>query len=447
MNKMKSKSTQKKWIMSVAAVLICIAMLAGTTLAWFTDTDSATLNSIKAGNLDIELKHAVTTSSGTTYEDVDEETVLFTANNDGTTQILWEPGVLAYEVFQASNVGNLALQYKSILSVAGYNTMTDEDGTARSLADVLKVAVYEGTYSSSVDIDTLTFYDFDEITSASATGVLLSSSEAASASSSEDGSSSYSDADTFSLIIYWEPSGLDNYYNLNNDNTNSDGSAFSDGQEYLWISLGITLTATQYDYEYDSFTDQYDANATYAPVASVATLSTTDTITVWNSNFSSTTTPTAAALFSFSATEDSSEAASSEYASWNADFVVSFDNAVSSVTLVGKYDGWNNSYDDYYVPITLSSVEANSSTRLLKDKLTSVLGSSFSGYITYSELCTYVETFYCGVLDDYSVSSNTVMTVSLVLYETDSSSGSSTETGNSVTIATYTYTLTAGTEE
>ena len=48
-----SKSTKRALIYSTLALLMCVAMLIGTTFAWFTDTASTGVNKIQAGNLDI----------------------------------------------------------------------------------------------------------------------------------------------------------------------------------------------------------------------------------------------------------------------------------------------------------------------------------------------------------------------------------------------------------
>ena len=52
----KRTSLKRTLLLSVMAMLICAAMLAGTTFAWFTDSASTGVNKIAAGNLDIELE-------------------------------------------------------------------------------------------------------------------------------------------------------------------------------------------------------------------------------------------------------------------------------------------------------------------------------------------------------------------------------------------------------
>ena len=53
-----SKSTKRALISSALAILMCVAMLIGTTFAWFTDTASTAVNKIQAGNLDVKLEYA-----------------------------------------------------------------------------------------------------------------------------------------------------------------------------------------------------------------------------------------------------------------------------------------------------------------------------------------------------------------------------------------------------
>ena len=53
-----SKSTKRALISSALAILMCVAMLIGTTFAWFTDTASTGVNKIQAGNLDVKLMYS-----------------------------------------------------------------------------------------------------------------------------------------------------------------------------------------------------------------------------------------------------------------------------------------------------------------------------------------------------------------------------------------------------
>ena len=53
------KTTRRALFMSVISLMLCCAMLVGTTFAWFTDEVTSVNNIIKAGNLDVELYYQV----------------------------------------------------------------------------------------------------------------------------------------------------------------------------------------------------------------------------------------------------------------------------------------------------------------------------------------------------------------------------------------------------
>ena len=106
-----SKSTKRALLTSALAILMCVAMLIGTTFAWFTDTASTAVNKIQSGNLDVALEMS---TDGTTWESAEGKTLTFkTADNRAANRILWEPGC-TYELPQLRvvNKGNLALKYK-----------------------------------------------------------------------------------------------------------------------------------------------------------------------------------------------------------------------------------------------------------------------------------------------------------------------------------------------
>ena len=52
---MKKSTTKISLVASIAALVLCCAMLIGTTFAWFTDTASTAVNKIQAGTLDVQL--------------------------------------------------------------------------------------------------------------------------------------------------------------------------------------------------------------------------------------------------------------------------------------------------------------------------------------------------------------------------------------------------------
>ena len=104
-----SKSTKRALVSSALAILMCVAMLIGTTFAWFTDTASTGVNKIQAGNLDVALEM----QENGNWVSAEGKTLQFKTADNRTTDILWEPGC-RYELpaLRVVNKGNLALKYK-----------------------------------------------------------------------------------------------------------------------------------------------------------------------------------------------------------------------------------------------------------------------------------------------------------------------------------------------
>ena len=112
----KSKNTKRALWASILSMLVCAAMLVGSTFAWFSDSVTSGKNKIVAGNLDVELEYS---TDGTTWNKVDADTNLFKSADE----TLWEPGHTEYVYLRVSNVGSLALKYQFAVNVYG-----DEDG-------------------------------------------------------------------------------------------------------------------------------------------------------------------------------------------------------------------------------------------------------------------------------------------------------------------------------
>ena len=107
-----SKSTKRALVSSALAILMCVAMLIGTTFAWFTDTASTAVNKIQAGNLKVDLEMQKPDGS---WVSAKGQTLEFkkATNAPADEKVLWEPGC-TYELPQLRvvNKGNLALKYK-----------------------------------------------------------------------------------------------------------------------------------------------------------------------------------------------------------------------------------------------------------------------------------------------------------------------------------------------
>ena len=116
-----SKSTKRALISSVLAMLLCAAMLIGATFAWFTDTASTAVNKIQAGNLDVDIVDMQGNS-------LDGKTLTWQKPNDAANEdVLWEPGCTYYLTpFHIQNKGNLALKFKVLINgVSGDNKLLE----------------------------------------------------------------------------------------------------------------------------------------------------------------------------------------------------------------------------------------------------------------------------------------------------------------------------------
>ena len=117
---MKLKSKKSALLMSFTSLLLCFAMLAGSTFAWFTDTATTGVNKIVAGNLKVDIVDA----DGRTSLTGEGRKLLWTqkvvSGSDGELKAvetegrpLWEPGVnFLTQGFKIANKGNLALKWK-----------------------------------------------------------------------------------------------------------------------------------------------------------------------------------------------------------------------------------------------------------------------------------------------------------------------------------------------
>ena len=240
------RATKRALLTSVTALVMCVVMLAGTTFAWFTDTASTGVNKIQAGNLDIELayKNAETVknpSTDTKFEPVTKETNVFM---EGAP---WEPGHVEYVVLKISNAGTLALKYKLGINIANETGSTNVFNKSFKLSDYIEFAVIDGD-RSDLGRD-------DLVAAATAAGnhvlnVGYTNEDhlLAGATGSEK---------TVTLVV-WMPKSVGNEANYK----------VAEGITAPSIDLGISVAATQYTYEKDSFDEKYDKDAAYPVVVS-----------------------------------------------------------------------------------------------------------------------------------------------------------------------------------
>ncbi len=219
---MKNFSSKKALFLSVISMVICVSMLIGSTFAWFTDSATANVNTIQAGNLDVELvgKDGKTLTEALKW--------VKSAEAPEGEKVLWEPGCkYNLEPFAIKNSGNLALKYKVVISgLTG-------DATLLEAID----------FTVSVDGDALVAKDGE--------------STATTAASLNNFEGTLEAGKTTGLI------------------TITGKMKETAGNKYKGLSLeniSITVYASQLNYESDSTGKDYDKDATYYPVLDAAGL-------------------------------------------------------------------------------------------------------------------------------------------------------------------------------
>ena len=223
------KSVKRALLLSVLATFMCVAMLIGTTFAWFTDTASTGVNKIQAGNLDVELEYSYDMN---TWETATSRTKLFDDNT------LWEPGVTEVVYLRVKNNGTLALKYTiGLNSNVGFANGINKAGETYNIGDYLKMgtaAVSEKLASrdaawAAVEATADTMSKLKPFTDGMP---ILAAGET---------------SDAMALVIYM-PTEVGNEANA--------GTKAS----YVY-RLGVEVFATQATVEEDSFDNTYDAKA------------------------------------------------------------------------------------------------------------------------------------------------------------------------------------------
>ena len=110
--------THHALILSVVALLICGAMLVGTTYAWFIDTAVNTGNRINAGYLNVDL--LMDKQENGVYESIrNGQGDIFDEQGNGAN---WEPGTTKIVYLAVSNnetISTLAFKYSFLLEIEG----------------------------------------------------------------------------------------------------------------------------------------------------------------------------------------------------------------------------------------------------------------------------------------------------------------------------------------
>ena len=228
----KTKRTKRALLLSALSLLMCVSMLIGSTFAWFTDSVTSGSNKIVAGTLDIDLYKIndplgmVMGTAGAVEEITDSSAPLFGED------IRWEPAYEAVANLKLENNGNLALKWQAIV---------------RPVADIGELAEVIDVYVSEDELvytpngrDT---YHQGNLTKVGTLRDVMNGKALLSGTMEKQGNVEF-----FSIVLKMQETA---------------------GNEYQGKSAGafdITILATQYTYENDSFDNQYDKDSVYGDV-------------------------------------------------------------------------------------------------------------------------------------------------------------------------------------
>lgn len=266
---------------SVTSLILCMMMLVGTTFAWFTSTASTGVNTVQAGQLEVQMSyaHEKNPSDGTdrAWGEVKPETNLFKTISDGTTENPsdnWQPGTAKYVQLKVQNSGNLDLKYRLGISIPKETGSINNEGNAFKLSDYLKVAVLDGaqyfdTAAEAIEaVERKPVAEQEASTSASALEVLqapvtlsegcvltgkLSSKSATDTAVQADASQQpeKTNEKIVTFIVYMPKDATSNEAN------------YKVGEAAPSIKLGVTLLAAQTASESDSMGNNYDQDASF----------------------------------------------------------------------------------------------------------------------------------------------------------------------------------------
>ena len=223
---MSKNNTKRSLLASVFALVLCVAMLVGSTFAWFTDTASTGVNKIVSGNLKVD----IVGEDGNTHVNELKFTKAGITDAEASAEVLWEPGCrYLTEGFRIANKGNLALKWKAQVNKGA----TAANANHADLLDVIDF--YLVTSKNANDMGTA----LDEFS-----GNLTAGAK----------------SDVYYIKGVMKTTAGNDYQNLTLD------------------GITITVYATQDTVENDSFNNTYDKDATYPVVASRNELNTSLTL-------------------------------------------------------------------------------------------------------------------------------------------------------------------------
>lgn len=217
------KNFKKIIVPAIAAIALCISLIAGATYAWFTDEAKTNANKIQSGKLDVALEMSM--DNGATWTTAEGQTLSFLKMNaegelTADANILWEPGcTYKLPLLRIVNNSNVAIKYTVM-----FNGATGDTQLLNALTFTTKVTRYRPTGSSYNTV----YSNFG--------GQLFAGSIV---SKPDENGEGFAFAE-MQITVKMKKEAGNEYQNLTIRN------------------MAITVKATQAPYEYDSIDNKYD---------------------------------------------------------------------------------------------------------------------------------------------------------------------------------------------
>lgn len=241
------KKIKRSLLASALSFVLCLALLIGTTFAWFTDSVTNVGNRISAGEFEIDFLMdksqdgnytSIANGSGDIFG---EKTVDY---KDGRANgINWEPGKTEIVFLAIQNKGSLALKYDIIFKIIDCG-----------LADALEYAIIDGATAQSA-AQLSSWADIEALS-----GITIGRVEAGVKSTGQTvldeiayDSTAKNQTKYFALAVHMREDA---------------------GNEFISksTSIDVTVAASQVPAESDSFSNQYDKDATFEQTPEVSAL-------------------------------------------------------------------------------------------------------------------------------------------------------------------------------
>ena len=147
------KAVKRSIILCALSLALCVALLVGSTFAWFSDSITNSGNTITAGNLTAQWSYRTLNDDTAAYEPVSEELALFSSDT------VWQPGEPHGYDFKVENTGSVDFEWELTIDLAdtageSQNNLTDVlvvyvDGVKSDVAFADGAVVINGTLAAT----------------------------------------------------------------------------------------------------------------------------------------------------------------------------------------------------------------------------------------------------------------------------------------------------------